>query len=320
MKRQSRLTLWLRRWLSLGGMLALLVIAPAQAAEVAARVQFVVGQVSATDAAGDRRRLHRGDEVYAGDTLHSAAASAAQLVFSDNGRMAIRANTVVRIEDYHFDANDRAGSNAFVALLRGAVRSITGLIGKYNKRNVVMVTPVATIGIRGTDYEVIHVAGESVAADVRGIAGTYNKVYSGATLLQSAPGTLPLDPGQIGFVGGSPGAAAAPVLIDALPDAVAEMLAHDAAAIGGPGAAEDVAVRDLLNGLLAENAIALDLNSNAFADIVNRAGATAAAAATTAGGAVGNATGAIGGIGGQLPGGGSLVVPLNTNQIELPRL
>ena len=318
MKHQHRLQADLARWLLRGCLLASLLLAPAQAAEVAARVQFVFGQVGATDAGGERRLLRRGDEVYTGDTLQSAAASTAQLVFRDNSRMAVRANTIVRIESYHYDADDRVGSNSLIALLKGAVRSITGLIGKHNRRNVALVTPVATIGIRGTDYEVVHVPEASAGGGLRGLAGTYNKVYSGATLLQSARGALPLDTGQVGFVAGTPGNATAPVLIDALPDAVADLLALGLPAGDELEQADGGATRELLDGMLADNAVSLDLNTGAFGDLVNRSGATAAQAA---GGVVGNGTGALGdvtgGVGGALPGGGSL--PLNTNQLELPR-
>lgn len=317
MKRHSRILTRLLRRLLYGGVIGWLLIAPAQAAEVAARVQFVFGEVAVIGVDGDRRSLRRGDEIFPGDTLESATASAAQLVFRDNSRMAVRANTVVRIEDYHFDADDYERSSSFIALLKGAVRSVTGLIGRYAKPKVVMVTPVATIGIRGTDYEVIHLTADSAVGD--GLTGTYNKVYSGATLLRSARGELPLDPGQVGFVAGTPGVAAAPVLIDALPDAVAEMLAQALPVRVEPGLGDAVAARELLDGLLAGDAVALDLNATELADSVNRAGATASQAA---GGSVGNATGALGGaaggIGGQLPGGGALSVPLNTNQIELP--
>lgn len=319
MKQQDRLQVDFIRWLLRGCLLASLLLAPAQAAEVAARVQFVFGQVGATDAGGESRLLHRGDEVYAGDTLQSAAASTAQLVFRDNSRMAVRANTTVRIESYHYDAGDRAGSNSLIALLKGAVRSISGLIGKHNRRNVALVTPVATIGIRGTDYEVVHVTEASTDGDLRGLAGTYNKVYSGATLLQSAQGALPLDPGQVGFVAGTPGNAAAPVLIDGLPEAVSDLLALGLPANDELERADAGATRELLDGLLADNAVTLDLNTGALGDLVNRSGA---AAAQAAGGIVGNGTGALGdvtgGVGGALPGGGSL--PLNTNQLELPRL
>ncbi len=337
MKRQRRYPIQNFKWLLRAGLLALALFAPAQAAEVAARVQFVVGQVAAVATAGERRHLRRGDEVYAGDTLHSAAASAAQLVFSDESRMAVRANTIVRIEDYHYDAADRESSNSFIALLTGAVRSITGLIGKYDKRRVVLATPVATIGIRGTDYEVIHVTADHAAVIGRDLAGTYNKVYSGATQLRSARGALPLDASQIGFVAGTPGNASEPAPIDALPDAVADMLAHAAPGDGESELADASATRELIDSLLASNSAVLDLPPDVLGALVDRSGATLDAAVgtvdNTLDGTLGGAVGGVGGVGGAVGGvGGALGGALGgtgdlggtldgaTGQLKLPSL
>ena len=318
MKRQYCDPIRILQWWLRTVLFALVLVAPAQAAEVAARVQFVVGQVAAVAEAGERRHLRRGDEVYPGDTLHSAAASSAQLVFSDDSRMAVRANTIVRIEDYFYDANDRDASNAFIALLKGAVRSITGLIGQHDKRRVVMATPVATIGIRGTDYEVIHVTADHAAAIGQDLTGTYNKIYSGATLLRSARGALPLDAGQVGFVAGTAGNADEPVRIDALPDAVADMLARAAPGDGESQLAESSATRELIDSLLASNAAVLDLPPDVLGELVGRTGASVGAAVDTVGdtlggvggavgGAVGTLGGAVGGVGGAVGGvGGAL--------------
>lgn len=44
------------------------------------------------------------------------------------------------------------GSRAFLSLLKGGFRAVSGSIGKLNREEYRIVTPVATIGIRGTDY------------------------------------------------------------------------------------------------------------------------------------------------------------------------
>lgn len=310
MKTQHHFQFVLGRWLLHACVFALVLASPARAAEHAARVQFVFGQVDAIADAGERRRLQRGDDVFVGESIESAAASAAQLVFSDSSRMALRANTIVRIENYRYDADDRANSNSLIALLRGAVRSITGLIGKHNRRNVTLVTPVATIGIRGTDYEVIHVP----ASASPGLAGTYNKVYSGATTLQSARGALPLERGQIGFVAGSPGSAAAPVRIDALPEAVADTIAHALPDAGEIEPADGDPVLQFIDDTLATNSLELDLNS---ADLEDGLDSTTGSVMNSLDGGLGDTSG---GTGEPLSGSGSLSVPLDTNQLNLPRL
>lgn len=44
------------------------------------------------------------------------------------------------------------GSRAFFKLLKGGFRAVSGLIGKVDRNEYRVDTPVATIGIRGTDY------------------------------------------------------------------------------------------------------------------------------------------------------------------------
>ncbi|HUP91876.1 MAG TPA: hypothetical protein VM074_06470 [Solimonas sp.] len=48
-----------------------------------------------------------------------------------------------------------ATSRAFFRLLKGGFRAVSGLIGKIDRNEYRVSTPVATIGIRGTDYVVV---------------------------------------------------------------------------------------------------------------------------------------------------------------------
>lgn len=84
---------------------------------------------------------------------------------------------------------------------------------------------MGTVGIRGTDHETILIA--TSLEDGKVAAGTYNKVYSGATILQSANGELLLDSNQVGFVSSVPGSVNAPLLIEKLPRAVEDLLASN---------------------------------------------------------------------------------------------
>jgi hypothetical protein len=49
-------------------------------------------------------------------------------------------------------ADGQQGSRAFFKLLKGGFRAVSGLIGKADRNEYRVSTPVATIGIRGTDY------------------------------------------------------------------------------------------------------------------------------------------------------------------------
>ncbi len=194
------------------------------ASNVAAKVQFVTGDVSASSSKGEVRLLKKGDRIYAGDTIKSGENGAAQLIYKDRSRMAVRVNTSFKIEVYNYDKKDATKSRSFFSLISGALRSITGIIGQKRKASVSIRTPLATIGIRGTDHEVVHIAqprgGLKAIADV----GTYDKVYSGGTFMVTERGTVNLGLKEVGFVGGTPGKLKKPVKLRQLPKAIEKHL------------------------------------------------------------------------------------------------
>jgi FecR protein len=195
----------------------------AYAKEVAAKAQFITGKVYASTT-GKKRVLKKGSIVYSGDTITTGRTGSAQFIYKDRSRMAVRVNTSFKIEKYHFNAKDNKKSKSIFSLFGGALRSITGLIGKSKKDNVVIKTSVATIGIRGTDHEVIHITpgfnGGKPIADV----GTYDKVYSGGTFMKTKTGIINIGVNEIGFIGGVPGKVIEPVRLKELPKAIEQKI------------------------------------------------------------------------------------------------
>lgn len=207
--------------ISVACLLLCLLAAPAQAQEVAARVQFLVGDVTATSPDGQLRILQKGDRVYSGETIRTGEEASAQLIYRDRSRMAVRVNTEFTIREYSYDEGNQSESKSIFSLLSGALRTVTGLIGKANRNNVTIDTPNATIGIRGTDHEVVHIVQQSSQLAQ---AGTYNKVYVGATVMRTPQGNLNLELRQAGFVGGTPGNPLKPVKIVDLPKAITDQI------------------------------------------------------------------------------------------------
>lgn len=122
----------------------------ALAADEAGRFQFVHGQVQVER---DNRTLNatRGMNVLVGDKITTEAASSAQIRMVDGALMALRPRSELLIEDYAFAGNDE--DSTLVNLTRGGLRSVTGAIGRSRPENVKIDTPVATMGIRGTDMD-----------------------------------------------------------------------------------------------------------------------------------------------------------------------
>lgn len=119
-------------------------------------VIFQVGETVAIDAAGKHRALAKGDTLTLGQTLETGGNGHLHLRMIDNAFVSLRPNTRFRIEDYHYDTQDSANNRVKFVLEKGVARSITGSAGQANKRNYRLNTPVAAIGIRGTDY-IVHV-------------------------------------------------------------------------------------------------------------------------------------------------------------------
>jgi hypothetical protein len=62
----------------------------------------------------------------------------------------LQPNTEFAIRDYNFAGKTDGSERGLFALAKGAMRTVTGLIGRVNKNRYAISTPTATIGIRGT--------------------------------------------------------------------------------------------------------------------------------------------------------------------------
>src|SRR5690606_35388775 len=114
------------------------------------------------------RALEKSGAVYPGEMISTGPNSYLNIKFTDGGMVLLRPNSRFQIEEYRYtgttvDTTERGNSspnveaepedNAFFRLLKGGFRAVTGLIGKNDRERFRVRTPVATIGIRGTDFE-----------------------------------------------------------------------------------------------------------------------------------------------------------------------
>lgn len=121
----------------------------------AGRVIIVTGKVEAVDAKGRTRLLRRGLRVYSGETVNTAANSSLRLVMSDRSMLSLDANASIRLDAYQYKPAEPEQDKMSVSLIKGGLRSLTGAIGQRSKDDVSLVTPVATMGIRGTALQII---------------------------------------------------------------------------------------------------------------------------------------------------------------------
>jgi hypothetical protein len=129
----------------------------------AGRVDFTVGNVTVKGSNGQSRTLAKGAQIEQGDTI-STNNGRAQLRFTDGAYVSLQPESEFRIDQYRFDGKQDGNEKGFFSLVKGGLRTITGLVGRTNKGAYQVTTSVATIGIRGTEYTIQY--GQSIVGTV----------------------------------------------------------------------------------------------------------------------------------------------------------
>lgn len=164
-----------------------------QAGAVAGRVEFVIGGATAQGADGRERPLSKGFELDKGDTVKTNDGRA-QIRFTDGAYVSLQPNTEFAIKDYNYQGKTDGSERGLFALARGAMRTVTGFIGRINRNRYQITTPTATVGIRGTGG-LIAVGGDGSTR----IIGT-----SGIWTLTNPYGTLDVPAGTAGLAPSNP--------------------------------------------------------------------------------------------------------------------
>ncbi|NVM21237.1 MAG: FecR domain-containing protein [Desulfobacterales bacterium] len=193
---------------------ALLVCAGTAQAASAGKFIFVSGKVWVVSSTGEKRLARKGDDVRESDTIISGTRSYAQLLMQDEGFIAVRPNTRMRIDVFRYNGRGDDEGRSVLSLVRGGFRAITGFIGHTNKENYEIRTPVATIGIRGTDHEPMFIPVPAPGEVPMGRPGVYDKVNVGETYIQNEAGIVIIGENEVGF---APDAATMPVSFVEIP-------------------------------------------------------------------------------------------------------
>jgi hypothetical protein len=166
-------------------------------------VEFVSGNVTVRRS-GTPLSAQEGAPLQAGDLIEASRGAELHARFDDGGYLAVRSGSSVRIDQYV--AQGEATDTAAFTLFRGALRSVTGWIGKIGGPQQYKITSgTTTIGVRGTDHEVVLVQDSMARADLE--AGLHNRVNEGATTITNERGKVDVEQGAAGFAprtGGTP--------------------------------------------------------------------------------------------------------------------
>lgn len=112
-------------------------------------IEELEGSVTITRTDGTSETVTLGTPVYEGDTIETSADGAANILFLDDTSMAVSESARISIDNYKFDAATESGETN-LSVLRGVFVYTSGLIGRDDPDDVLIETPVGSIGIRGT--------------------------------------------------------------------------------------------------------------------------------------------------------------------------
>ena len=115
------------------------------------------------------------NEQLAPGTIVTTGADARAIIKFDDGQIVVLDQfTNFRLAQFRYDAARPEAGLVGLDLLKGALRAITGLIGRSNHAAFALRVPQATIGVRGTDFMVALVNPAYVSVLDGSVAATNN--------------------------------------------------------------------------------------------------------------------------------------------------
>lgn len=149
----------------------------ASTAVIVGQVTLVIGHASVRLPDGSGQPLQRGISIRVGDRIETQAGGHVHLKFVDGGLLSVRPASRLFIESYSYSAQYPEQGAIKFRLDEGVVRSITGTWGEAARDRFRLNTPMAAIGVKGTDF--------IVGANPDKTAAT---VYTGAIMLSPLTG------------------------------------------------------------------------------------------------------------------------------------
>jgi FecR-like protein len=185
------------------GFVSLALFSASVLAAGAGTVTHLSGTLSVQRGDGSVRILSQKSDVNPGDVLSTQRDSYAQINFVDGSSITMRPNTQVKVEQFNFVQDRPQEDSSFLRLLKGGLRTVTGLVGKRGNLDAYKIgTNTATIGIRGSSGDTIDNTGggcEGVTAGCEKLPkGVFHTTYTGSYIMQNDGGSLLVTEGQYG--------------------------------------------------------------------------------------------------------------------------
>ncbi len=120
-------------------------------ASAVGKVAVSVGEAKRISSSGKTDLLQVGLALNAGDKIVTGQDAVAILVFSDEGRISVRPDTELIIKHYEVDPKG-VNTRIELELAKGTIRQISGNGSRSQPEKYRLNTPIAVIGVRGTDF------------------------------------------------------------------------------------------------------------------------------------------------------------------------
>lgn len=118
------------------------------------------------DAYADQVKVQSGSPVHVGQALSTSAGGHLHVRMIDGAFLSLRPSSAAKVSLYTIDLEQPANNQIRIDVQYGVVRSVTGKGGEDNHAAFRLNTPVAAIGIRGTDF-IVYTDAVSSVVDLR---------------------------------------------------------------------------------------------------------------------------------------------------------
>ena len=132
--------------------------------ELIGNVENMSGTVFAVRTDGTRVELKEGDPVYQGDIVESSDDGAVGILLADETTFSMAENGRIVLDEMVYDPATQEGS-VNLSAIQGVFTFVSGQVAKTDPNAMTLDTPVATIGIRGTQVG-LDVGGEGKGMNI----------------------------------------------------------------------------------------------------------------------------------------------------------
>jgi hypothetical protein len=144
------------------------------------------GEATAKSADGTTRKMDRRSSIMVGDTLMTGTAGTMQIRMKDGAVLALGEGSEFAVQSYSYKAAGDAKDSASLKLLKGTLMQVSG---QMEKSAYSLETPVSTLGIRGTTFNISINPNGSVTATVNAGAVVSEAASAAVTEAKTAVAT-----------------------------------------------------------------------------------------------------------------------------------